>query len=671
MNLRLLPLLLLASGLAAPAVRADLAADVDTLIPKIAAANFEERYAPQMELMAMTSKAGRPGAESERAALAKLLGERAANAATPQAARVWLTRQLEWIGKAESVPVLARLLTEADVELRETARRALQANPEDDATTALRDALKTGSSDATWRAGLAAALAERGDIKAVPAIAALLGEASTRSVIADALGKIGTADALAALLKAYDGKSVPVGKSVIAAARKLAASDRDAAKKIFVQLAGEANPEAIRAAATTSLVRLDPALAARLVPASLTSGLPALQAAAVNIVNASRDAKLVKAVADLMPKLDAGGKIVALSALDGSAEDAIVAAANDADEAVRTIAYETMGRAGGAASVPVLLAAAASKQTSRQAAAKALVQIRGPGAADALVKAAAAGDAGQRAAAIAALAGRRESEQLPAILKFATDADKGVQKAAFEAIRAIGTDKEIQPLIDLVASTGSDEGAQALKTLVLRSPDRAKAAKAVAATASTAATPGKLALLSALAAAGGPDALAFVEGLTASTDKAVQDGSIRALSQWTDTAATPVLLKKAADAATSESHNVLLLRGLAKLIGDTNSTVAAAERADAGLAAMQAARRDEERKLIMAALANVPHAKSVTAIKELLAKPGFEKEAAFAAADLATAMVKVDKKAAKELAALVKDKVDGDARKKVDEVLKK
>ena len=670
MNLRLtlLPLLLLPAALVA---RAGTAEEIDALLPKIAAQNMEERYEPQMALQAMASKAGRAGAESERAALVKLLCDRVANAATPQPARVWITRQLELIGKADAVPTLAKLLGETDPELRETARRALQRNSDDAATTVLLDTLKSGSGDPVWRAALAASLAERGEAKAVAPIAALLGEASTRSIVADALGKIGTADALDALVKAYDGKSVPVGQSVLSAARKLAASDRDAAKKAFAQLAGEANPEAIRAAALTGLVRLEPAAAARLVPAAITSGLPALQGAAVNLVTASGDGKLVKAVADLMPKLDAGGKIVALTALDASAEDAIVTAAGDTDEAVRTAAYEAMGRAGGARSVPVLLAAAASKQTSRQTATKALVLVRGRGAVDALVKAAGAGEAAQRAAAIAALAARRETDQLGAFLKFAAETEKDVTKAAFEAVRAIGGDRQIGPLADLVATGGSDDGAQALKTLILRSEDRAKAGAVAIKAAEKAATAGKVALLAPIAASASPEALAFVDGLTGAAEKDVKDGAVRALAQWTDPAAAPVLLKKAGDPATSESHNVLLLRGLAKLVGDTNSTATVAARAETGLAALQAARRDEERKLVMSALANVPDAKSIAAIKELLVKPGFEKEAAFAAADLASALVKTDKKAAKELAALVKEKVSGEARKKVDEVLKK
>ena len=54
--------------------------------------------------------AARPGAEAERAELAKVLAAKATDAAVPQPARVWVVRQLEYIGAAESVPALTTLL---------------------------------------------------------------------------------------------------------------------------------------------------------------------------------------------------------------------------------------------------------------------------------------------------------------------------------------------------------------------------------------------------------------------------------------------------------------------------------------------------------------------------------------------------------------------------------
>ena len=62
----------------------------------------------------------------------------------PQPARVWIVRQLEHLGAAESVPTLTKLLIEPDAELREVARRALEKNSAPMASVSLQAALRKG-----------------------------------------------------------------------------------------------------------------------------------------------------------------------------------------------------------------------------------------------------------------------------------------------------------------------------------------------------------------------------------------------------------------------------------------------------------------------------------------------------------------------------------------------
>ena len=89
-----------------------------------------------MELQNLALNAARPGAEAERAELATILAAKAADAAVPQPARVWVVRQIEYIGAAESVAALTALLNGQDAELKECARRALEKNPAPAATEA-------------------------------------------------------------------------------------------------------------------------------------------------------------------------------------------------------------------------------------------------------------------------------------------------------------------------------------------------------------------------------------------------------------------------------------------------------------------------------------------------------------------------------------------------------
>jgi hypothetical protein len=107
---------------------------VNDLVPRLAAAKVEDRYSAQIDLQNLALNAARPGAEAERAELAKVLAAKATDPAVPQPARVWFVRQLKYIGAAESVAALTSLLTGQDAELKECARRALEKNPAPAAT---------------------------------------------------------------------------------------------------------------------------------------------------------------------------------------------------------------------------------------------------------------------------------------------------------------------------------------------------------------------------------------------------------------------------------------------------------------------------------------------------------------------------------------------------------
>ena len=137
----LAPLFLCAAALAAFAGAEQ---TVNDLLPKLAAARVEDRYSAQMELQNLALHAGRPGAEAERVEVANILAAKATDSDVPQPARVWVVRQLEYIGAAESIAALTTLLNGTDSELKECARRALEKNPTPGATESLRAALKQG-----------------------------------------------------------------------------------------------------------------------------------------------------------------------------------------------------------------------------------------------------------------------------------------------------------------------------------------------------------------------------------------------------------------------------------------------------------------------------------------------------------------------------------------------
>ncbi len=357
---------------------------------------------------------------------------------------------------------------------------------------------------------------------------------------------------------------------------------------------------------------------------------------------------------------------------DASVEKEVITATGDADPAVRLAALETLGRIGSSASVPVLVKTAAGDASDTQKAAKtALARVSGPGSDTAISKLAAEGDAKSRAVAIGALAARNDRASLPALLKYAAESDHAVSAAACAALGKLGTDNEIEGLARL-ALAGTPPGADAaLQEVVGRARDKSAAAGKLIALVKTAQPQQMALLLETLTVLGGNDALAAISQSAASSNDEVKDAAIRALASWPDFAAVKPLLAIAADSNAKRAHSILAIQGVLRLAGSSDKEPAAA-RVDAALAAMNAATRDEDKKLALSALASVPDAKAANAIRPFLSDPQFKAEAGQAGLTLAEALLKSDKQAAKHLAQAVKDEdVSPELRARADAVLKK
>jgi len=233
---------------------------VNELIPKLADPKVESRYDAQMALQDIASNASKPGNGAARKALGKILAAKAADASVPQPARVWIVRQLEYMGGVEAVGALTKVMSGKDAEVRECARRALEKNPAPAATASLRAALEKAS-DATWKIGLINSLGQRADGKSVKLIAKSLGEAKTAPAAALALGNIANSRAVETLWGAF-GKTPEAGEALIVAANQLAAKgDTAAARAIYQRIAEQAKSKALRAAAEFGLKKADSAKA--------------------------------------------------------------------------------------------------------------------------------------------------------------------------------------------------------------------------------------------------------------------------------------------------------------------------------------------------------------------------------------------------------------------------
>ena len=661
---------------------------VNDLLPRHAAAKVEDRYSAQIELQNLALNAARPGAEAERAELAGILAAKATDSAVPQPACVWIVRQLEHIGAAESVAALTTLLNRQDAELKECARRALEKNPAPAATETLRAALKQGGETA-WKIGLIQSLGERRDTAVVELIKPFLGSKETALAASSALGKIADPKAVAALWEAFEtGISGGADGLVAAGKRLLSVGDKAAAKDLFNRLYLAGTPQSVataqatnqpvapiqvRSAALIGWATADPNSAQSVIQEALQQTQPELQFEAVTAATVAYGKTGVSAaLAPLLLKLLPTAKIFVLRVLDASEEKQVIAAAADMEETVRLAALERLGQVGSAASIPALFKAAmASPSNTQKAASAAIERISGAGAGAAIAKLAGGGDSRTRAVAINALAGRNDQTAGPALLRYAEESDPEVSAAACAALARVGTDNELDGLIRLMLAGKTPCAAVALQAVVSRATDKTAAEQKLMAQAKTA-EPWQLApIFDVLAMLSGKDALVAVSSAAASSNDEVKDAAIRALANWPDFLAAKSLLVIAFDPNAKRVHSVLAIQAVARLVKSSDKEPAAT-RVDAALAAMKAATRDEEKKLLLSALASVLDKKAADAIKPYLTVPRFQKEAGLAAMNLAEALRRPDRPVAKDLAQAVKDAgLSDDLTRRADAILKK
>lgn len=177
-----------------------------------------------------------------RADLEKML-QAILGAGPSRAAKEYACRKLMMIGTAASVPALAALL--GDEENSHMARFALERIDAAEAGAALRAALDAVQGE--LKIGMISSLAGRRDTASVPALAKLLaGDASIATAAAEALGTIGTPEALAALAAVDPAAAGGLGGAVVDARLACAEQMLDAGKRAEAKAVYQALADAAR-----------------------------------------------------------------------------------------------------------------------------------------------------------------------------------------------------------------------------------------------------------------------------------------------------------------------------------------------------------------------------------------------------------------------------------------
>jgi HEAT repeat protein len=410
---------------------------------------------------------------ARKAQVAERLAAVLAEPKTPQAAKVFICQQLLVVGTEAQVPLVAKMLDEP--ETAEIARYTLEAIPGKASLEALRGAL--GRLKGKPLVGAINSLGIRRDFEAVEALARLLADPDPQlaAAAAESLGKIATAQAAAALVKAEAPAKARVAlhnARLQCAERLAAAGDAVTAVAVYEHAWSSSRSAEQRLGGLIGLAKVAPDKAAPLVLEAIASDDPLVQATAVGLAGRLPGPKVTAALVGRLDKLNAAGELLLLAALaergDRSAAEAVAKRMDDKEEAVRIAAVRAMARLGDASTADRLAQLAATAGGAAQQAARAsLAGLMGAGVEAKLLALAAGGEPAVRIEALRALAARRSAAAAPVLLKAATDADAQIRLAALDCLAAVAQAESYAKLVELLVTAATPAETAAAQRAVL------------------------------------------------------------------------------------------------------------------------------------------------------------------------------------------------------------
>jgi len=663
-------------GLSTAGQADDAATETDKLFEAVAAYEFGQPEAP-LTAVAERVRSSYKDPQQRQAVEDRLL--KLLETGTPDCKR-FVCRQLWMAASARSVPALAKML--ADEGLVDVARYALERMADPAAAKALRDA--AAKAKGKTLVGIVNSLGQRRDKDAAALLAPMLGhqDPSVASAAGWALGRIGTAEAAEALAAARAKAAGTLRRvlddaCLLCADALLADGRKGQAAAIYQRMYAADQPRRVRIAALRGLAAAQPRRAAPLIIDALKSADAQVRGAAAAMIREVPGEATTKALAAELPGLPAVAQVVMLAALarrgDPAARPAVLRAATAEDDAVRVAAVAALGDLGSPQDVGFLLKIACTPGAAARTAGATLTRLRGAGVDPTLLAMLAEAEPREKAELIRVLTARRAAVALPAIFRAASHKDPSVRSAALSALEAMAGRKELPGLLALLVEAVSDGERAAAAKATAAACGRAKDPQACSALVldalARAPVPARCALLRLLPTVPADKSLAAVRAAVRDADEQVRDAAVRALTEWPNADALDDLLALAA-ATTSDTHRVLAVRGCVRALG-----LPADRPLDetAGLYArvLKLAERADERKLVLAGLADVAHPDSLKLIETLLSDPALSAEAQTAAVKVARGVAGSEfDLAAAALEKVAAAAVDGRIKKAADDAIR-
>ncbi len=549
-------------------------------------------------------------------------------------------RELARVGTKEAVPALAALL--ADEKLAHMARYALEPIPDSSVDEALRAAV--GRLRGRPLVGVICSIGVRHDRQALPLLAKLLGDADAEvaQAAARALGRLGTAEAAAALQAALAGakgtNQLAVCEGLFRCATALNAhGDRQAAVAIYDCLRELPGPQQVRGGALCAAILTRQNDGLPLLAEQLRSADYVLFAAAIRAAQQLPGPQVTTVLTDGLGQLSDDRQIAVILALgkrgDPAALLALTARAQAASKPVRLAAIRTLGELGQTAALPALLAALgdADRELAR-AGEESLAALPGQEVDAAVMALFAGADTGRRLTALTLIERRHMTSAIPALLKAAGESDSRVHAAALQRLGEMGGPAELPALCAMLlhGTAAQDLGAveAAISGVLGRVECPESYADRLGALFAQASAAQKGALLRILGTIGGARALKTVRDAVGNPEAEVQAAAVRVLGAWKTADVVPSLLAVAGSAKQS-SHKTLALRAALGWGGRTD--LPADQRLAICRQAAPLAERVEEQRQLLSALGTLDAAEALALISPYLSVKATKDEAAAAA----------------------------------------
>ena len=580
-------------------------------LPGMGAEKIQDRGGAQQAFQQVCFDLGTPGRENQRKEACEVIVE-VLGTSLAKPARIWLLKQLQYIGREESVDAVAKSLDDGDAQVRDAARRALTNIPVPQANAKL--LAKLSGSSGTFRVALVNALGYRGDQASVGPLSGLLrdGDQTAASAAANALGKIGGPQAAGALKGALP--NVPDALKVRFADAYLRCADRllkegktNEAAAIYNELDTEDGPRVIRLAAIQGKLNAAGDKATDMILDLLESDDADAQQIAAGHVENVIGSGAMQATPENFAKMPASGQVLLLSALattgERSALPVVVGAAGSNDAGVRLAALRTLATLGDASVVPMLVETIAAAGDTAEPARESLERIVADRVDETIVsEMQKAEDPGMRCLLIEVLDRRRAVVAVPALLKEAAEhKDLGVRSWAMRTLGRLAAPNQAADMVRLLPRIPQgrerDDAEKAIMFVCNRTPAEDQRADPVLSVLGGVGDAEKAVLLPLLGRIGGKKALDSIHGYLKHQNAEVRDAAVRGLCNWPDDTVAGELLAMAKD-SDSRSHRIWALRSYIRVV-TLPGTRSTGETLGMLKTAMEMATRSDEKKLVL------------------------------------------------------------------------